>query len=108
MKPSQNELQDKTRKAMTTDREKVLGTIFIQYKELLFNSVFILITFYYYFSFLIIVVEKKKSILAMAEKQQKMEDSNQTVTSQVKEKEEITTTQTEGSRCFFCKHYMTF
>ena len=104
MKPTQDvkcELQDKIRKAMTKDREKVLGTVFIQYEELLFNSVFTLITFYYYFSFLIFVVEKKKSILAIAEKQQKMEDSNQTVTLQIKDKEEITTAQTEGSRCFF-------
>ena len=36
----------------------------------------------------------------MAEKQLKMEDSNQTVTSQVKEKEEITIAQTEGT-CYF-------
>ena len=36
----------------------------------------------------------------MAEKQQKMEDSNQTVTLQVKEEEEITTAQIEGI-CYF-------
>ena len=36
----------------------------------------------------------------MAEKQQKMEDSNQTVTLQVKENEEIATAQIEG-RCYF-------
>ena len=46
-----------------------------------------------------IIVEKKESLLAMAEKQQKMEDSNQTVTLQVKENEEITTAQIEG-RCY--------
>ena len=51
-------------------------------------------------SFLIIIVEKKESLLAMAEKQQKMEDSNQTVTLQVKDNEGITTAQIEG-RCYF-------
>ena len=51
-------------------------------------------------SLFIIIVEKKEFLLAMTEKQQKMEDSNRTVISQVKEKEEITSTQTEG-RCYF-------
>ena len=64
------------------------------------NICFYIITFCYLFSSLIIIVEKKESLLAMGEIPQKIEVSNQTVTSQVKEKEEITITQTEG-RCYF-------
>ena len=96
MKQSQDvksELQDKISKARKKETEKVLGTNYfsIQYHIDFYSNLS---------SFLITIVEKKESLLVMAEKQEKIEDSNQTVTLQVKEKEEINTAQIEG-RCYF-------